>query len=154
MKHISVIAYASTAGESLTLYIVASQDSVRVQEQLKKHGTRLGTGLILKSNRTPYVNAEIFADCTQAVFLLNRTKIWSLDDSAGEFAMLLMEQRTGHATADVIGLLTEECDRVIIYAPHTTQIYQILDATLFGVLRRHSGYELSFEDQKRPVNSS
>jgi hypothetical protein len=41
--------------------------------------------------------------------------------------------------------------RVIIFAPHTTQIFQVLDATLFGVLKRRLGYKLPFEDGKETV---
>jgi hypothetical protein len=39
-KHVSVIACISAAGESLTAYIVTSQDSPTLREQLKKRGVR------------------------------------------------------------------------------------------------------------------
>jgi hypothetical protein len=55
-------------------------------------------------------------------------------------------------TDDIIGLLTEARMRVITFAPHTTQISQILDVALFGVLKRRLGYELPFEDDKETVN--
>jgi hypothetical protein len=42
VKHISVIACVFAAGESLTSYILTSQDSPSVREQLKKHGVRFG----------------------------------------------------------------------------------------------------------------
>jgi hypothetical protein len=42
MKHISVIAYVSVAGESLSPQIFTSQDSPSVREQLKKHGVGFG----------------------------------------------------------------------------------------------------------------
>jgi hypothetical protein len=41
--------------------------------------------------------------------------------------------------------------RVITFAPHTTQIFQILPVTLFGVLKRRLGYKLPFEDQNETV---
>jgi hypothetical protein len=40
VKHISVIACVSAAGESLTPYIITSQDSPSIRQQLKKHGVR------------------------------------------------------------------------------------------------------------------
>jgi hypothetical protein len=61
MKHMSVIACVSSAGESLPLYVVMSQ--------LRKRGVRFGRDLILKSNSRPYVNAEIFPDFIGSVFL-------------------------------------------------------------------------------------
>jgi hypothetical protein len=39
----------------------------------------------------------------------------------------------------------------ITFAPYTTQIFQVLDVTLFGVLKRRLGYKLPFEDQKETV---
>jgi hypothetical protein len=51
----------------------------------------------------------------------------------------------------VVGLLTEARVRVITFAPHTTQIFQVLDVTLFGVLQRRLGYKLPFEDEKETV---
>jgi uncharacterized PurR-regulated membrane protein YhhQ (DUF165 family) len=56
-----------------------------------------------------------------------------------------------HVTDDVIGLFTEARVRVITFAPHTTQIVQILDVTLFGVLKRRPRYQLLFEDEKETV---
>jgi hypothetical protein len=54
-------------------------------------------------------------------------------------------------TDDIIGLLTEARVRVITFAPHTTQIFQVLAVTLFGVLKRRLGYKLPFEDEKETV---
>jgi hypothetical protein len=56
-----------------------------------------------------------------------------------------------HITDDIIGLLTEARVRVITFAPHTTQIFQVLDVTRFGVLKRRLGYNLPFEDEKEAV---
>jgi hypothetical protein len=51
----------------------------------------------------------------------------------------------------VIRLLTEARVRVITYAPHTTQIFQVLDVRLFGVLKRRPRYELPSEKHIAPV---
>jgi hypothetical protein len=57
VKHISVIAYISAAGESLTPYIITSQAPTSVQKRLKKEGVRFGTDFVLRSNPKPYINA-------------------------------------------------------------------------------------------------
>jgi hypothetical protein len=41
--------------------------------------------------------------------------------------------------------------RVITFAPHTIQIFQILDMTFFGALKPSLGYKLPFEDEKETV---
>jgi hypothetical protein len=46
---------------------------------------------------------------------------------------------------DVIRILTGARVRVITFAPHTTQVFQVLDLTLFGVLMRCQRYELPFD---------
>jgi hypothetical protein len=43
LKHVSVIVCVSAAGESLIPYIVTSQDSLPVRENLKRRGVRFGT---------------------------------------------------------------------------------------------------------------
>jgi hypothetical protein len=59
VKHISVIACVSAAGESLTPDIMTSQDSPLFREQLNKYGIRFGTDLIMNSDAKPSINAEI-----------------------------------------------------------------------------------------------
>jgi hypothetical protein len=78
-KHISVIACAAVAEESLTPYILTSQASRRVREQLKKQGVRFATDFVLISNSKPDINAEIFLDYIRTVFLLNLAELRTLD---------------------------------------------------------------------------
>jgi hypothetical protein len=51
----------------------------------------------------------------------------------------------------IIGLLIEARVRVITFAPHTTQIFQVLDVTVFGVLKWRLGYKLPFEDENETI---
>jgi hypothetical protein len=53
---------------------------------------------------------------------------------------------SAHITPGVIELLSTARVRVVTSAPHTTQIFQVLDLTLFGVLKRRDQYQLSLED--------
>jgi hypothetical protein len=62
-----------------------------------------------------------------------------------------MAHLSAHVTDDVIRLLTEARGPVITFAPHKTQIFQVLDLTLFGVLKRHPRYELLFENDNATV---
>jgi hypothetical protein len=65
-----------------------------------------------------------------------------------------MDPCSGHLTDDLIRLLTEARVPVIASPPHTTQIFQILDLTLFSVLRRSPRYELPFEADNAMVKSN
>jgi hypothetical protein len=55
-----------------------------------------------------------------------------------------------HSTPAVIELLSAARVRVVVVTfipqPHTTQLFQVIDLTLFGVLKRRGQYELPLED--------
>jgi hypothetical protein len=141
----------SAARESITPYVVTSQGSAVVWEQLKKHGVRFGVDLVMKVQPKPYVNAEIFIDYLKTVFLPNLAELRKVEAFAEEDAVLLMDNCPSHVTREVIGILTETRGRVITFAPNTTQIFQILDLTLFGVLKHQPRYDLPFDDDAATV---
>jgi hypothetical protein len=131
--------------------IITSQNSPAVQERLRQLGVRLGRGFRLKSGHRPYVNAQIFLEYVRTVFLPYLVCVWRLGAFAAEEAVLLMDNCSAHVTDDVIRLLTKARVRIIIFAPHTTNIFQVLDPTLFGVLKRGPRYELPFETDNSTV---
>jgi hypothetical protein len=96
VKHISVIACVSAAEESLTSYIITSQASRPVREQLKKHGVQFGTYFVLRSNPKPSINAKSFLDDIRTVFLPNLAELRTLDGFAEETGVLLMDNRPSH----------------------------------------------------------
>jgi hypothetical protein len=151
VKHISVIACISAAEESFTPYIITSQAPTSVQEQLKKGGVRFDTDFALRSYPSPYINAEIFLDYIRTIFLPNFAEFRTLDAFTEETRVLLMDNCPSDLTNDIMGLLSEARLRVITLASHTTQIFQVLDVTFFGVLKRRLGYKLPFEDENETV---
>jgi hypothetical protein len=151
VKHISVIACVSAAEESLTPYIITSQALTSVQERLKKEGVRFGRDFVLRSNPNLYINAEIFLDYIRTVFLPNLAELRTLDAFTEETGVVLMDNGPRHVTDDMIGLLTEARVCVLTFAPHTTQIFQVLDLTPFAVLKRRPRFQLPFEDEKETV---
>jgi hypothetical protein len=74
-----------------------------------------------------------------------------LDQFAEEMAVLLMDSCPSHIAGDMIDFLAEACVRVMTFAPHITQIFQVLDVSLFGVLKRRPSDELPFGDEKATV---
>jgi hypothetical protein len=51
----------------------------------------------------------------------------------------------------VMSILTEATLRVISFAPRTTQVFQVFDLTLFGILKRCPRYELPFDENNANV---
>jgi hypothetical protein len=56
----------------------------------------------MKSNAKPYINAEIFLDYLQTVFLPNLAELRRLDEFAGEMAVLLMDNWPSQITGIVM----------------------------------------------------
>jgi hypothetical protein len=81
------------------------------------------------------------------VFVPNLAELGTLHRFAAGISLFLLDHCSSHATSDVIGLLGEARVGVITFPPHTSQIFQGLDLTLFGILKTHSGYELRFEEE-------
>jgi hypothetical protein len=86
LKHGSVIAYISATRESLIPYIVTSQDSLPVRENLKKRGRRFGSDFVLKARSKLYINAEFFINYILTMFLPNRNELQVLEEFADEDA--------------------------------------------------------------------
>jgi hypothetical protein len=140
LKHVSIIACVSAAGESLIPYVVTSQDSLPVRDALKKHGIRFGTDLILRHRATPDIHTEIFGDYIRKVFISNLNELRSLEEFADEEAVLRMDNCPSHVGELILGVLRDARVRVISRRSHTTQIFQELDVSRFGVLKRNGQY--------------
>jgi hypothetical protein len=67
-----------------------------------------------------------------------------------EEAALLMDNCACYVTSEVMTLITQVKVHVIIFAPHTTNIFQLLDFTLFSVFKRAEKYSLPFDDLNSP----
>jgi hypothetical protein len=133
---VSIIACVSASGESLTPYVLTSRDSPAVRQALKTRGMRLGTDFVLKHRAKPYINAKIVEEYIRSVLLLNLNELRSLEGFADEDAVLLMGNCPSHVGEHVLGLLRDAQVLVITWPPHTTQIFQELDLSQFGALKR------------------
>jgi hypothetical protein len=152
LRHVLVIAYISAAGESLTPYIVISQDSPIVQNKLKKRDVRFGTNFILKSRAKPYINTEIFQESVTTVFLPNLNEMRSLEQFADKEVVLLMDNYPSHVSEVTFKLLRDARVRVITWPSHTTQIFQQFDLSLFKVLKQKGQDKLPFDNEQETAN--
>jgi hypothetical protein len=60
VRHISIIRCITAAGESLTPYIVTSQDFDAIRKRLMSRGVRLGVDFVLRRRSKPYVSGKLF----------------------------------------------------------------------------------------------
>jgi hypothetical protein len=148
IRHISIITCITAAGESLTPYIVKSQDSDAVRKRLISRSVRLGVDFVLKDRSKPYVNRKLFLDYIKTIFVPYLTELRDSEEFEGCEAVLLMDKGSPHIADDAITVLTSVRVRVITFAPHTTHIFQMLDVVLFGAMKKHAtGLETLDEEQ-------
>ena len=151
LKHISVLCCVSAAGESMTPFMVSSQVNDSVINGLKVEGFRMGLDLILEHRKKPYLTAELFHQYVTTVLLPFIDELRTNDEFAGKTAILLMDNCSIHTRPSVLLHLKEHNVKVITFPPHTTQIFQVLDLSLFGVLKRKTQYKLPLSNDNSTV---
>jgi hypothetical protein len=150
MKHISIIMCISAGGESLTPYIVTSQDTEPLRRRLMNCGVRLGVDFVLRQRSKPYVSGKLFLEHINSIFIHHLKKLQESEEFTGCEVVLLMDNYFPHIGDAVIAVLTRERVRVITFASHITHIFQILDMVLFGTLKKHAT-GVSTLDEEQPA---
>jgi hypothetical protein len=135
LKHITVITYIAASGQYIISYIIMLQESDGLREALRTKGIAFGRHLILKKNQKPYVNNKSFAEYIKSTFRPRTTRIHAGMGIEQENAVLLLDNCPSYLISDVRDLLSTVRVRVVAFVPHTTQIFQLLDLTLFGTLK-------------------
>jgi hypothetical protein len=152
VKHISIIAYITAIGESLTPYIVTSQDFEPFRKRLMRQGVRMDVDFVLKqrSNRTWI---QIFALSMWILSMSNNSPGYG-----GQKNLKHMERSFWWTIAQVTYLMT-----LVLFSPgksenhyicpHTIHIFQTLDVVLFGTLKKHATGLTTLGRNKRPPHS-
>jgi hypothetical protein len=126
----------------MTPFMLSSQVNDSVIERLKPERFRMGVDLILERRQKPYMTAALFHQYVTTVLIPFINRGGTNDQLAGKPAILLMDNCSIHRRPDVLKMLREHDVKVITFPPHTTQVYQALDLSLFCVLKRKLQYKL------------
>jgi hypothetical protein len=62
-------------------------------------------------------------------------ELWESEEFEAREAVLLMDNCSPHVLDDIVAVLTNVRVRIITFAPHTTQVFQMLDVVLFDALK-------------------
>jgi hypothetical protein len=148
VRHISIITCITAGGESLTPYIVISQDSDAIRKRLMRPGVRLGIDFVLWQRSKLYVSCKLFLEYIKTIFVTYLNELRESEEFEACEAVFLMDNCLPHASDDIVTILNSVQVRIIIFATHTTQIFQMLDVVLFGALKKHAtGPEALDEEQ-------
>jgi hypothetical protein len=148
LKHIFVVACISAAREHMKPFLVCSQGNTTVERKPKIEEFRMGVDLILKALQKPDVNSQLFAKYISTVLLPYIDKLRSNEEFAHKEAVLLMDNCSIHLQAETLQMLADHRVKVINFPPHTTQVFQCLDLSLFGNYQKQINYKLPLESDQ------
>jgi hypothetical protein len=110
-------------------------------------GVRLGVDLVLRRRSKPYVNAVLFFECVNNIFIPYLNELRESEQMNACEAVLLMDNCSPRVSDHVVAILTNVRVRIIIFAPHTTHVFHMLDVVLFDALKKGaSGLEMWNEE--------
>jgi hypothetical protein len=129
----------------MTPFMVCSQFNDAVERLLKLQGFRMGVDLVLRKRNKPYMNSELFHEYISKVLVPYIDELRTNEEFAEKEAALLMDNCSIHGQYDSLKLLADHLVKVITFPPHTSQIFQCLDLSLFGNLKKRMNYKLPLE---------
>jgi hypothetical protein len=136
LRHQLIIIYITTGGESLTPYIVTSQNSDVIRKRLMGHGVRLGVDFLLRHLSKPSVSGKLFLKYINTIFVPCLNELRESEEFETCESVLLMHNCSPHMSDGLVALPTSVRMGIITFAPHTTQIFQMLDIVLFGAFKK------------------
>jgi hypothetical protein len=148
VRHILTIRYITIGGESLTPYVVTSQDSDAIRKRLMSHGVHLGVDFVLRHRSKPYVCSKLFLEYINTIFIPYLDELQDLEELEACQAMLLMDICSPHVSDDIVAFLTSVRVQIITFAPHTTHAFQMLDVVLFSALKKHATGLKSLDEEQ------
>jgi hypothetical protein len=148
LKHISVMACISAAGEHIMPFFVCSQGNAAVERKLKIKGFRMGVYLILKSRHKLYMNSQRSVEYISTVLLPYIDRLRSNEEFADKEAVLLMDNCPIHIQAEILQTLADHRVKVITFPPHTADVFQCLYLSLFGNFRKKMNYKLPLKSDE------
>jgi hypothetical protein len=148
LKHISVVACISAAGEHMTPFSVSSQVNPTVERRLKSEEFRLGVDLILKHGNERYMNSQLFAEYISTVLLLYVDELQSNEEFSDKKVVLLIGNCFVHVQGDALQIWADHRVnqvKVLTFPLYITHNFQSLDLSLFGNFKKRMNDGLPLE---------
>jgi hypothetical protein len=96
----------------------------------------MGVDMVLEHGQKAYVTATLFQQYGTSVLIPFVERLRTNPEFTGKSAILLIDNCFIHTRPEVFAALRDHNVNMIIFPPHTTQIFQTLGFCLFGVFKR------------------
>jgi hypothetical protein len=97
------------------------------------------------------MNAQLFAEYISIVFIPYVEELRSLEEFAGREVVLLMDNCSVHTKPETLQVLAEHRVKMIAFPPHAMHIFQALDFSLFGILKKKMNCQLPSQNGETAV---
>ena len=144
-KHLSLLACISMAGDCLTPMLITNY---KISDEIYEDGLREGEDVLIRHRDSPYMDKNYFLEYIKEVLIPYIVLVREKLNCPNEEAILLMDSCSPHVFIDVLKLLGENNIIAFTFPPHTTNLFQPLDLSLFGALKSFKSHVSSEEDGK------
>ena len=141
VNHISLLVCVSAAGDALTPLAIIKQ---KIPSKLKTKAVRLDEDIMIRQRDKPYMDESLFYKYITTVLIPYIDSVRQIHQIPKEQSVLLMDSASCHCSERILRFLGEHNVLVLVYPSHTSNIFQALDLSFFGILKRNKGKEDEF----------
>lgn len=147
MKHLTLLTCVSASGECLTSMIGSSQN---IPVNIKMMKIVWALILLFRKNAKPYINSNLFNEYIGSVVIPYINDLRFIMEFSNKEGILLMVNCNCHAHEDVLKIFGANALKLITFAPHTTNEFQMLDLSFVGALKKkkHSFFSDEIENDQ------
>jgi hypothetical protein len=120
----------------------------RVPDDIYQGAYRLDKDLLIERNAKRYVDCAIFERFIRHHLIPHITRLRTIPCDSKADALLLMDNCSSHVTPEIFKPLGENHIEIFVCPPHTTNIFQALDLSFFGVLKAEEKFWTDHDDDK------
>ena len=134
----------SCAGDALTPVLILKNP---LPKDFEETGTRLGEDVIIKQRNKPYMDEDLFFEYITTVLIPYIDKLREMEMYSNEKALIMMDSASCHCSQRILTKLDKNNILALVYPSHTSNLFQALDLSFFGALKKNKAYEMeTFSD--------
>lgn len=134
IPHMTLLTCVSAAGDSLTPLLITKHE---LNEKFWETGIRPDEDVMARVRDPPYISKELFLEYLDIVLLPYITAVREKLRIEEKESILLMDSCTAHCDDSIKEILGKNNILIMTYPSHTTNLFQALDLSLFGVFKRN-----------------
>jgi hypothetical protein len=145
INHLTVLTCVAASGDALCPMMVTSH---KVPDDIYHGGHRPGKNFLIERNAKPYVDRPLFENFIRHQLIPHIAALRTNPCYSKAEAVLLIDNCSAHVTPEIFRLLSENHVKIVIFAPHTTNIFQAIDLSFFGVFKMKEKFWMDQDDDK------